>query len=137
MSLTTKFSCFFIIFYSTYFAQNIAIIRPAYKSQNQGMTVEEYTRLINSKNKSVLVFFEADWCAICKKLKPILAEIAIERKDKIELLNINTDDNPKIAKHIEIDGLPVMILYKNGKIVWSNLGFLPKKEILGNLDVHQ
>ena len=101
------------------------------------MSLEEFNRKVNNSTKPVLVAFEAEWCALCKKIKPILKEVATERKDKIDLLTINTDNNPKIAKHFEVDGLPLMLLYKNSKIVWSNQGFLSKPEILGILDVHQ
>ncbi len=92
---------------------------------------------VNGTNKFVFIHFEADWCVLCKKLKPILNEIEIERKDKIDFIGVNMDDNPKISKHFEVDGLPIMILYKNGKIIWSVQGFLSKKEILGNLDAYQ
>jgi thioredoxin 1 len=103
----------------------------------QNMSMEEFNKKINGTSKLVLVDFEADWCALCKKLKPIMQEIATERKDRLDVLSINTDNNPKIAKHFEVDGLPLMLLYKNGQIIWSNQGFMSKPEILGTLDHYQ
>jgi thioredoxin 1 len=127
----------FIFIFSFSYSQNTAPDKNSEKINRKNLGVEEYTRLTNNPDKAVLVHFEADWCALCKKLKPILSEIAAERKDKVEVFGINTDDNPKIAKHLEVDGLPIMILYKNGKIVWSMQGVLTKREILGNLDLYQ
>jgi thioredoxin 1 len=106
-------------------------------STYQNMSMEEFNKKINGNSKLILVDFEADWCALCKKLKPIIQEIAIERKDKLDVLSINTDNNPRIAKHFEVDGLPLMLLYKNGQIIWSNQGFMSKPEILGTLDHYQ
>jgi thioredoxin 1 len=137
MSLAAKYCFLFALLIELSFSQNSISNKEKAKKDPKGLSVEEFMKQVNNPGKSVLVHFEADWCALCKKIKPILDEIAVERADKIELLNINTDDNPEITKRFEIDGLPVMILYKQGKIVWSVQGFLSKKEILGNLDVHQ
>ena len=134
--MKTKLISLFIIFSCSVYSQNTGTNENKSVKYKE-LSVPEFTLLVNNSTRLVLVHFEADWCALCKKLKPILEEIAIERKDKVKILHINTDDNPKIAKHFEIDGLPIMILYKNGKIIWSMQGFLSKKEILGNLDLYQ
>lgn len=81
-------------------------------------------------SKLVLVYFKADWCVVCKKQRPLLDDVVKENKDKVELLPIDMEDNPKIAAYFEVDGLPVTILYKNGKIVWDRMGLTEKKELL-------
>lgn len=134
---TTKLCCLFIFAISFFYSQNKIIIETENTSSGKGLNVEEYMKQVNDPNKLVLVHFEADWCALCKKLEPLLNEIAIERKDKMKLFHINTDENPIITKHFEVDGLPIMILYKKGIIVWSIQGVMSKKEILGIIDEHQ
>ncbi len=131
------FCCLFILAGQLSYSQSA--ITPVTKNTFIGkeMTVEEYMKQVDKTDKLVLVHFEADWCVLCKKLEPILKEIAVERIDKIEMLGVNTDENSKVAKHFAVDGLPIMILYKNGQIVWSLQGFISKKEILGILDVYQ
>ncbi len=95
-----------------------------------GLTVEQFNKRISTSNKLVLVYFKADWCVVCKKQRPLLDDVVKENKDKVELLPIDMEDNPKIAAYFEVDGLPVTILYKNGKIVWDRMGLTEKKELL-------
>ncbi len=134
---TVYYILLFIFIGSFLHSQNTTVNKNGDKVKLKGLSLEQFQGLINKQNKAVLIHFEADWCLLCKKLNPILDEIAVERKDRVEVLSINTDDNPIITKHFEVDGLPIMILYKHGKIVWSIQGFLSKKEILGNLDLYQ
>lgn len=95
-----------------------------------GLTVEQFNKRISMSNKLVLVYFKADWCVVCKKQRPLLDDLVKENKDKVELLSIDMEDNPNIAAYFEVDGLPVTILYKNGKIVWDRMGLTKKKELL-------
>ncbi len=95
-----------------------------------GLTIEQFNKRISMSSKLVLVYFKADWCVVCKKQRPLLDDVVKENKDKVELLPIDMEDNPKIAAYFEVDGLPVTILYKNGKIVWDRMGLTEKKELL-------
>ena len=83
--------------------------------QDDGMTVEEYLKKTENKEKIVLVYFKADWCVPCVKLKPTIAQLETEEKEKVELLSIDVDKNPKVALHFEINTLPLFIIYKNVK----------------------
>lgn len=94
-----------------------------------GMSMQQFASLTNS-DKMVLVDFYADWCAPCKKMKPYLDEISSTMSDKVTVLRINADDNPQLCKELKVDGLPVLQLYKAGKMTWNNLGFISKEEVL-------
>lgn len=99
------------------------------KQEEKGLTLEQYNQKINNKEKLVLVYFNADWCVPCIKLKPVISQIESEEKDKSVILGLNVDDNPEIATHFEINTLPMFYLYKNGKIAWQNTGIQTKKEL--------
>lgn len=111
---------------------------PATKKQDdKGISVEQYNQKINNKEKIVLVYFNADWCVPCIKLKPIIEQIEIEEKDKLEILKINVDDNPTIATHFEINTLPMFYLYRNGKIAWQYTGIQTKKELSDKISLYK
>ncbi len=96
-----------------------------------GMTMENYNALLQNK-KIVLIDFYADWCAPCKKMKPFLEEISKENTNT-EVIRINADDHAQLCQELGIDALPVVILYKNQKQIWKNVGFTSKQEIVKRL----
>lgn len=99
----------------------------------KGMTLESYNKLIDS-DKLVLVDFNAVWCAPCKKMKPFIEKIEQNYKDRILVLKIDVDENSDLAKELNIAGLPVLKLYKSGKIVWEHVGFASEEEITTQLN---
>ncbi len=98
----------------------------------QGMDRKQFDALLSS-DKLVLVDFYADWCAPCKKMKPYLDEILVDMADKVKVIRINADDNQALCKELNIDGLPVLHLYKNNAIVWQNVGFIDKDAVVKQL----
>lgn len=92
----------------------------------------QYNALLNS-NKLVLVDFYADWCAPCKKMKPYLDEISKEMKDKVVVVRIDADANKALAKALKVDALPVLLLYKGKKQIWSYKGYISKAEVVKKL----
>lgn len=101
-------------------------------SISTGMTKQEFDSLLVS-DKLVLVDFYADWCAPCKKMKPYLDEISNEMADKVVVFRINADDHHALCKQLEIDALPVLHLYKNGKLLWENTGYIDKADVVKQL----
>lgn len=99
---------------------------------SNGMTKQQFDILLNS-DKLVLIDFYADWCAPCKKMKPYLDEIAKDMADKVVVIRINTDDNQALCKELKIDALPVLQLYKNKVLTWTNAGFIEKAEVVKQL----
>jgi thioredoxin len=94
----------------------------------KGLNMDSYLAKVKS-DKLVLVDFNAVWCGPCKKLKPVLDDIAEKDKDKVILLPIDVDQNPLLADAMHISGIPLMILYKGGKEVWRTLGIADQKTI--------
>ncbi len=99
---------------------------------SNGMSKQQFDALLIS-DKLVLIDFYADWCAPCKKMKPYLEEISKEMVDKVVVIRINADDNHALCKELKIDALPVLQLYKNKTLSWTNTGFIEKAEVVKQL----
>ena len=66
-------------------------------------------------------------------MEPFLNEISNDMADKVVLVRINTDKNMELCKKLNIDAIPVLQLYKNNSLTWSNKGFIGKEELLQKL----
>jgi thioredoxin 1 len=76
----------------------------------------------------VLVDFYADWCEPCKMLAPILDEIARATPDA-RIARVNVDDNPGLAARYHINGVPQLMVFKNGKVVAQHLGAADRSQL--------
>ena len=84
--------------------------------------------VLNS-DKTVLLDFWASWCAPCRRVVPIVEEIADESMD-IKVGKINVDEEPELANKFSIMSIPTLVVMKNGKIVQQVSGARPKNVIL-------
>ncbi|MBS1781871.1 MAG: thioredoxin [Bacteroidetes bacterium] len=97
-----------------------------------GMSLAQFQQLL-ATDKVVLIDFYADWCAPCKKMKPYLDEISRDMNATVIVTRINADDNQQLCKELHIDALPVLQVYKKGKLTWNNSGFIEKAAVVEKL----
>lgn len=97
-----------------------------------GMTVEDYQKLAAS-DKKVLINFTAVWCAPCQKMKPYILKMQEEMKDKVKIVRVDADENKSLTEAMKIEGLPMIIIYENGKEVWRNLGYISEEDLKKHL----
>jgi thioredoxin 1 len=77
----------------------------------------------------VVVDFWAEWCGPCRMIGPALEEIAGQLGDKVKIVKLNVDENPKTAGQYGIMSIPTLMLFKNGKEVARQVGAAPKQKL--------
>lgn len=92
------------------------------------MSEKDYRGMLTSK-EVVLVDFGAEWCAPCKRMNPIIEEIAHANSDKMGLVNIDAGSQKDLVQKFDVEQLPTFIIYKNGKEVWRTSGLTDKEVI--------
>ena len=95
---------------------------------------KSFSDLIKSSNIPVLVDFYADWCGPCKTLSPIVQQVSSALHGRIKVIKVNVDKNQHAAMKYGIRGVPTLILFKQGKILWRTSGVMPKHELQRTLE---
>ncbi|MDN5766803.1 MAG: thioredoxin [Humibacillus sp.] len=85
-------------------------------------------------DKPVLVDFWAAWCGPCRKVAPILEEIAAQHGDKIEIVKLDTDENQDTAARYGVTSIPTLNVYVKGEVVKTIVGAHPKPKLLRELE---
>ena len=95
----------------------------------------KFKEIINS-NQLILVDFYADWCGPCKMMSPILQEVKGIIKDDVKIIKINVDQHQDLASHFMVRGVPTLMLFKSGKMLWRQSGVLSSKDLTDIISNH-
>ena len=82
----------------------------------------------------VLVDFWATWCGPCRMVAPIVEEIADEYDGRIKVGKVNVDEEPELAMQFRVASIPTLMVFKNGQLVNTAVGYRPKADILALFD---
>ena len=100
----------------------------------KNLSFDNFDNEISSSNLPVLVDFWAEWCGPCKSLGPILEEISNDLKDQLKVVKVNLDENQDLAMKYSIRSIPTLLLFKEGKLIDTKVGLLPKSDLVEWLD---
>jgi len=95
----------------------------------------KFSELIRG-SKPVLVDFSAEWCGPCKMMAPILTELKKMMGDTLTIIKIDVDRNLDVSKFYNISGVPTLILFRNGNILWQQSGVIPAHQLQQIINRH-
>ncbi len=95
----------------------------------KNITDADFENAVLKSDTPVLVDFWAPWCGPCKAIAPVLEELAQEKHNQLQIVKLNIDENPDMAKELSVRGIPALMLFRNGKIMGQIKGARPKAEL--------
>lgn len=85
---------------------------------------------------TTIIDFWAEWCMPCKRIAPILEELAVEYAEKLRITKLDVDSNPLTADKYGITGIPTLLVFKNGQLADTIVGFMPKDKLVKKILPH-
>ena len=96
---------------------------------------KQYYEAINSESL-VFIDFYAPWCGPCRKMMPMIDSLKVEYHKDINILKVNVDASKKLVKELKIGGVPYLVLFSNGEIVFSKNGSVTRSKLTGLFDLN-
>ncbi len=94
------------------------------------ITTENFEAEVLGSDKPFLLDFWASWCGPCRMLAPIIEEVAEEYADTIRVGSVNVDEQPALAAKFGIASIPTILVFKEGKLVNTAVGFRSKPQVV-------
>jgi len=92
-------------------------------------TDDNFEGEVLKSEKPVLIDFWAPWCGPCKAIGPIVEELALQLKDSVKMMKLNVDESQKTAIKYGVRSIPTLILFKDGKVLDTLVGLVPKDKL--------
>ena len=97
--------------------------------------MSSFKELVNG-DKPLLVDFFAEWCGPCKMQAPILKEAKDRLGDDVRIIKIDVDKNPEVARQFNVQGVPTLILFKQGQVKWRQSGVVQANTLIQLVHQH-
>jgi thioredoxin 1 len=95
----------------------------------QDVTDNNFQAEVLESELPVLVDFWAPWCGPCRRVSPVVEEIAVERAENLKVVKMNTDENQQTAIKFNVLSIPTLMLFRNGEVAKTVIGAYPKRKI--------
>ena len=100
------------------------------------ITDDNFETEVLQSNEPVLIDFWAVWCGPCRMIAPIVEEMSGEYAGKAKIAKLDVDANPNVAMKYGIRSIPMILIFKDGKVVEQIVGAVPKQKLVNALDAH-
>ena len=97
-----------------------------------GMCSQEFAELLKS-DKKIMINFHAKWCEPCKKMAPYILKMQTEMKDQISIIRLDADENKTLLESLKLESLPAILIFKDGKEIWRNIGYISEEDLKKHL----
>ena len=98
------------------------------------ITAANFENEVLRSDKPVLLDFYADWCGPCRMLSPVLHELAEENSGTLKVGKINVDEQTELAARFQVSSIPMLVVFKDGKVAAKSVGYRPKAEIAAMME---
>ena len=96
----------------------------------------DFESIVVNSDIPVLLDFWAPWCGPCKMIAPVLDELAPEFAGQVKIVKMNVDDNQTTPAQFGVRSIPTLLLIKNGQVVATQVGALPKTQLANFINQH-
>jgi thioredoxin 1 len=93
------------------------------------VTDQSFESDVLKAGQPVLVNFWAEWCGPCKAIAPALEDLAKDMTGRVTVAKMNIDENPATPQKYRVQGIPTLMLFKNGQVAATKVGSLPKAKL--------
>ena len=97
---------------------------------SQAVTDKDFENEVINSDTPVMVDFWAEWCGPCKSLSPLVDEVANEMGEKVKVVKVNIDDSPEAPTKYGVRGIPTLMIFRNGQVVDTKVGGMPKSQLI-------